>query len=290
MNALNQLLAAVKVEANVFHNGKYCGIWAVDTSGTRNITFHVVSQGSCYLTVQDQSFKLNTGDVVFFPSDVQHHISHDENSDIPVNQAVSLPMTADVDNSTGLVCGYLEHQHPVFNKLLQQLPSWIIVRRDQQSASSEIIGLMLRESAESGQSTNLLLNRLSDCLFYLLLRDHLDADHGVLRALAHPKLGKSLELIHQQLEEKLSLEELASQAGMSRSAFSALFKQVVGQSPLEYLTQWRMTQAYRWLADDGISTFEAALRCGYESEASFSKAFKRVMSIGPGQARTDHKL
>lgn len=285
MIALNQLLAAVRVQAKVFHNGQYCGQWAVDTSGTRKMTFHVVSQGHCYLIVQGQTFELNAGDVVFFPSDSSHRVSNSLDIELQVNQSTSLTMTDNIEKSTGLVCGYLEHQHPIFEKFLMQLPSWIIIRNDQKLASASIVRLILTESAESGQSTNLLLNRLSDCLFYLLLRDHLDTDTGMLSALAHPKIGKSLELIHQQSAEKLTLNELASQAGMSRSAFSALFKQLLGQSPHEYLTQWRMTQAYMWLVDDGISTFEAADRCGYESEGAFSKAFKRVMGHGPGQAR-----
>ncbi|MFQ3244155.1 MAG: AraC family transcriptional activator of mtrCDE [Arenicella sp.] len=285
MIALNQLLAAVRVQAKVIHNGRYCGQWAVDTSGTRKMTFHVVSQGLCYLIVQEQTFELNAGDVVFFPSDAPHRVSNSRDIELLVNQTTSIPMTDNAENSTGLVCGYIEHQHPIFEKLLKQLPSWIIIPHDQNSASSSVIRLMLTESAESGNSANLLLNRLSDCLFYLLLRDHIDTDSGVLSALAHPKIGRSLELIHQQTAEKLTLNELASQAGMSRSAFSTLFKQLLGQSPYEYLTQWRMTQAYWWLVDDGISTLEAADRCGYASESAFSKAFKRVMGHGPGEVR-----
>ena len=84
---------------------------------------------------------------------------------------------------------------------------------------------------------------------------------------------------------KLTLDKLASAAAMSRSAYASLFKQMVGLSPADYILQWRMAQAHRWLADDGISTLDAALRCGYESEASFSKAFKRVLGVGPGVAR-----
>ena len=95
-----------------------------------------------------------------------------------------------------------------------------------------------------------------------------------------------MELIHADTDTKLSLDSLASSCAMSRSAFSSLFKDIVGQSPAEYITQWRMSLAYRWLLDDGLSTLDVAFRVGYESESSFSKAFTRVMGIGPGQART----
>lgn len=287
MHALNQLLSKLKIEAAVYHNGQYCGVWAVDTSGQDKMTFHVVSKGKCYLGVDGQSLTLNTGDAIFFPTDAQHRVSNQADGDFPVNQEIALPMTEVLDEeSTGLVCGYFGHDHPLFEKLLKQLPNFILVRGDQDDASANIIRMMLEESRTSDQNTNLLLNRLSDCLFYILLRDHLDTDGGLFSALAHPNLSKSLELIHASTESRLSLDDLADTAGMSRSAFASVFKDVVGQSPMEYLTQWRMTQAYRWLADDGISTLAAALQCGYESESSFAKAFKRAIGVGPGQVRS----
>lgn len=299
MSALNQLLAALKVEANVFHNGQYCGVWAIDTSGTQRMTFHVVSYGTCRIQIGERFVELQQGDAVFLPSDAAHRVSGiNTASGIQVNQAQSLSMEqGPQSDGTGLVCGYFDHQNPMFDGLLKQLPELIVVRANENgnmsakpsaetvSASTRVVQLMLQESVSSGQSTNLLLNRLADCLLYLLLRDHVDLDSGVFAALVHPKLSAALKLIHAEAEKKLSVEELASVAGMSRSAFSSLFKEVVGQSPIDYVTQWRMTLAYRFLADEGISTLAAALRCGYESEASFSKAFKRIMGVGPGQVR-----
>jgi len=291
MNALDQILATLKIEANVFHNGQYCGMWAVDTSGTQRMNFHVVSRGQCFLSAEGKTVELNTGDAVFFPSDIEHRIGNLASAEAPVNKADSQPMTNFIgDDATGLVCGHFGHRHPIFDRLLKQLPAVIVIRADHGLASTGVINLMLRESLESAQDTNLLLNRLSDCLFYLLLRDHLETEQGLFAALAHPKLSKALDKIHAETDQPLRLEALAEVAGMSRSAFSTLFKQVVGQSPIEYITQWRMTKAYRWLADEGISTYNAALRSGYESEASFSKAFKRVMNMGPGQARSEFKV
>ncbi len=81
------------------------------------------------------------------------------------------------------------------------------------------------------------------------------------------------------------MAELATAAGMSRSAFSERFKQLCGVSPMEYCTGWRMQQAYRWLADEGITVLEAALRCGYEGESAFSRAFKRVIGSNPSAVR-----
>ena len=292
MNGINQLLDSLKIEANVYHNGKFCGNWAINTAGTRRMSFHIVTQGQCFFKLNDERIELFEGDAVFLPNDAQHKLTNTLDIDIPQNKAVSLPMTKTLSEpSTGVVCGDFNHNHAIFKKLVKQMPELLIVRRSEANAISTVINLMLEEAQTSNQHTNVLLNRLSDCLFYLLVRDNLNIDKGIFAAFVHPQLSKAMDLIHtnedqDNLEQRFGLEELANICAMSRSAFATLFKEVVGQTPVDYQTQWRMTQAYRWLADDHISTLEAALRCGYESEGSFSKAFKRVIGIGPGKVRS----
>jgi len=246
------------------------------------------------LEVEGDGFTLLAGDAIFMPHDSKHLISSslegNAGSRANVNEAVSLRMTNDVKGqSTGLVCGHFTHQHPIFARLLSQLPKVVVVKRDKDFFASEIVSLILKESNTSGNNTNFLLNRLSDSLFYVLLRDNIATDSGVLVAMSHPKLNKSLEYIHDNIDQALNVDDIAAYSGMSRSSFSTLFKETVELSPAEYITQWRMTQAYRWLVDDGISTYDAAIRCGYESDASFSKAFKRVIGMGPGEARQINK-
>lgn len=290
MNTIDQFFSPLKLEANVFHNGQYCGAWAIDVSGSEKMIFHVVVRGSCYLNFNNQLTKLTVGDAIFLPSDAKHFITNIPEQEIALNEADALPMQAVLtEPSTGLVCGDFGHEHPLFDRLMKQLPEVIIVRREEGSASSKIIDVIIEESAKSGTESSLLLNRLSDCLFFSMVRDHADLDSGVFAALAHEKLSLAMALIHQESESTVTLEGLAEAAGMSRSAFSSLFKSLVGLSPMDYLKQWRMTLAYRWLADEGISTYEAALRSGYESESSFSKAFSSVMGFGPGKARAKQR-
>lgn len=290
MNAINQLLDSLKIEANVYHNGQFCGNWAVNTAGSKRMSFHIVTRGQCYFKLDGDTIELFEGDAVFLPSDAQHRVTNSPLMDIPENTVLAMPMTKTVaEPSTGLVCGDFTHNHAIFEKLIKQMPDLMVVRQSN-DVTSKIVDLMLNESRSSDQNSNVLLNRLADCLFYLLVREHIDIENGVFAAFSHPQLSHAMELIHQSLDtdkdqERLSLDNLAAAATMSRSAFASLFKEVVGQSPVDYQTQWRMTQAYRWLADDGVSTLEAALRCGYESEGSFSKAFKRVIGVGPGQVR-----
>jgi len=289
MSGMEQVLARLRVKASVFHNGHYCGNWAVDTSGSKQMTFHLVTHGRCFLDFNGDRVPLELGDAVFFPSDAKHMLctAHADAAKVNQDQASSMlePMSAD---SVALVCGYFEPQTPVFNSMSEYFPEVILLPRQSNSDSTILIDLMMAEAKNSGQSNTALLDRYADCLFYLLLRDHLPDDQGLFAAIQHPKLSKAISLVQSEDERLVSLQDMADAAAMSRSSFAALFKDVVGQTPNEFATQWRMTKAYEWLSVQGITTLEAALRTGYENEASFSKAFKRVMGVGPGAVRAGH--
>ena len=97
------------------------------------------------------------------------------------------------------------------------------------------------------------------------------------------RIGAALKAIHQQPEEKWTVESLAAIACMSRSAFAARFTELVGTSAKNYLTEWRLTLAYYQLKSVKVPLIELALNCGYESEAAFSRAFKRVIGMSPSQ-------
>ena len=292
MDVLNQLFSTFKVSAQVFNNGQYCGNWAVDTSGTSYMTFHVVSHGRCFLTINkpevEQVFTLERGDIVLFPRDVGHCLSSDDTFQTEANQQLSQNFSQGVqDNATGLVCGYFAHNHPLISNITHYLPDYVIVRKgdNQSPGMALLLQALLQESVEADSGSELILGKMSETILALLFRDHLPSDTGVLAATLHPKLQKSIEAIHQQPKHKWSVEQLAELCFMSRAAFSELFKQVVGHTPMEYVTQWRLSLAYRMLADEQATTLEAALEAGYDNESSFSKAFKRVMGMTPGAVR-----
>ncbi|BFM11028.1 AraC family transcriptional regulator [Simiduia litorea] len=289
MDALNQLLATFKVQANVFHNGQYCGRWAVDTSGSKNISFHVVTHGRCYLSVADaQTEALEAGDMVFFPHDHSHCITSDVSFSTEVNLSKSKDYSAGIDNQgTGLVCGYFEHQHPMVEHAIKQLPDMVLIRRNDHNQSfSLLMQTLINESSSSVQGADYILNRIAEALLAMVFRYHLPQDQGVLAAALHPKLSKVLQAIHSSPQTKWTVDELAAICHLSRAAFAELFKDVLNSSPMEYVTQWRLSIAYRMLADDSVSTLEAALAVGYDNESSFSKAFKRVMGVTPGAVRS----
>lgn len=316
MSALDQLFANVRVQANIFNNAQYCGLWAVDTSGSRRLSFHVVSAGRCALHIEDQTIELSMGDAVFFPQDARHKIASlgANVNEVVVNTATAIELSQGLQaDGTALICGNFSHNNPLFDRLLSQLPTAIILRHSNTQSSNAasqlhksrhedtkhigvtecrgstvvLMQLLLDEAWAVGEAQSALLNRLADCLLYLLLRDHLPTQTGAFAAMSHPKLSAAMSFMHSSYHQKLTVDTIAAQSFMSRSAFARQFKEVVGESPLEYLTQWRMSKAYTLLAEEGASTLAAAIEVGYASEAAFSKAFKRVTGFGPGQARTN---
>lgn len=289
MDSLSHLLTTLNVTANIFHNGQYCGNWAVDTSGSHYISFHVVSYGRCFIKHANETkvHTLNQGDVVLFPHDAKHVITSDENFQQPINASTSIDFNALEADGTGLVCGYFMHQHPLMRHIIDFLPPIIVIHKKQNDATplTLLTDALLKESVHQGNGSKLLLTRISECILALLFRDYLSVEQGVLAALANPKLSPAIRAIFETPNFKWTVESLADTCFISRTSFANLFKQTLGISPIEFATQWRLGVAYRALSESGVSTLAAAVDCGYESEASFSKAFKRVFGVSPGKVR-----
>jgi AraC-like DNA-binding protein len=146
--------------------------------------------------------------------------------------------------------------------------------------------MLASEMAEQRPGSGVVVNRLTDVLLVKMIRAHVEMNPDSclegpwLRAIFDPKIGLALRAIHGKVDMAWTVEALASAAGMSRSAFAAHFKDLLGQPPLEYVADWRMQKAVQLLhRGKGIS--EAARSVGYESDAAFSKAFKRILGVTP---------
>jgi len=292
MDVLNQLFSTFKVQSEIFYNVQYCGNWAIDTSGTQNITFHIVTHGKCELLTSSnasETIYLTVGDIVIFPRDMGHQLCNDVSIEHCVNVlGPPIPFSEGLkDGSTGLLCGCFSHNHPQITQLTTHLPDYILIRRDDSENDSlcKLIQVLISESQTHQNVSTYILNKLSETILALIFRDHLNAKKGLLAALAHPKLHVAISAMHNTPEKKWTVDMLADKVNMSRGSFSSLFKELVEMSPIEYLTQWRLSKAYRILADEKQSILAVALQCGYDNESSFSKAFKRVMGVSPGEVR-----
>jgi len=139
---------------------------------------------------------------------------------------------------------------------------------------------------EQAPGSELVVNRLADVLFIHMLRARIasrteSCNKGWLHAVFDPQIGLALKSMHDNVAAPWTVETLAASCGMSRSAFAQKFKDLVGETPLEYLTNWRMQKATAFLRDGNKKLFGVAKSVGYDSDAAFSKAFKRVFGVAP---------
>ncbi len=136
------------------------------------------------------------------------------------------------------------------------------------------------------------MDRLAEVLFVQAMRSRIGsssaADHpSWLHALNDPQIGEAIQLLHAEPERQWTVEDLARSVSMSRSAFAERFRRLVGETPLDHLTQWRMVRAGSMMrATPPMKLADIALATGYESESSFGKAFRRVMGVSPGKYRS----
>ena len=193
---------------------------------------------------------------------------------------------------TTIVSGWFRFGQRSVKPLKRLLPEMILIKADraQTLALHTTLQLLASEMTEPAPGSEVMVNRLADILFIQCVRAHIASSSetcksGLLRAIFDPKIGAALKAMHERVENPWTVESLAGAAGMSRSAFALRFKELLGESPLEYLTNWRMYKATALLQEDHRKLFEVAKSVGYESDASFSKAFKRVLGVAPREFR-----
>ena len=193
---------------------------------------------------------------------------------------------------TTIISGWFRFCATSLKPLTRLLPPLILVKADQAQslALHTTLNMLASEMAEPAPGSELVVNRLADVLFIHCIRAHIgsrsdDCKSGLLRAIFDPQIGVALKSMHEKVADPWTVESLATACGMSRSAFALRFKELVGETPLEYLTSWRMQKATALLQKDDKKLFEVAKSVGYDSDAAFSKAFKRIFGVAPREYR-----
>jgi AraC-like DNA-binding protein len=275
--------------------------WHYDFAASRDSMFHVLSFGGAYLQVEGEAkpIRVEDGDVVLFPTGHPHSLYDTPTS--PLTRLVHLDYNPErgyqVATHEGeepkllLLCGAFHFEYPHNFPLLQQLPTLIHISGTQgqlEQGLGDIVRLIQRESAAPQPGADSILRRLTEMLFIQIIRLWLDqqaeASVGWIGALRNQPISAALSLIHQSPERMWKVKELADTAGLSRSAFSARFTELMGEPPMTYLTRWRMLRATRLIKNEVRMEIIADI-LGYESEAAFRKAFKREIGIPPAQYR-----
>jgi AraC-like DNA-binding protein len=190
---------------------------------------------------------------------------------------------------TTLICGAVRFDHPVARNLVGILPPLLYIEASDEPRASwmqAVFKLMAAEARAFQPGGEAVITRLADVLVIQAIRAWIEtapaARTGWLGALQDPQIGQALALIHRDPTRPWTVASLARELAMSRSAFAARFSQLVDQPAMQYLTRWRMQLAQHALQTEGATVAELATRLGYQSEAAFARAFKRVTGVAPG--------
>lgn len=190
-----------------------------------------------------------------------------------------------------IVCCTIGFEGPTANSLLELLPPFMHVRHDEHEDAdlSALLALMAREVAARRIGSATVMARLADIVMTQVIRTWVETRSteltGWLAAVRDPQIGSALARIHRSPGEDWTVDRLAAVAGLSRSRFSQRFKSLLSVSPARYLLQWRLRLAAAWLRNGYMPLAQVASELGYESDASFSRAFKRFLGVSPGSVR-----
>lgn len=270
LSAILSLFSPTALPLNVF-SSRRGGVSFGDHS-----VMAIIQQGQGRLKLNDAiTLNVEKGDLLWLPK-----------GQTPVKQLTQ----TEID----IVSWPLDFGSNQLNPLLDTLPIVLhIQNQDPARLSLEpIIQLLLQESIDGRCGQEAVVNRLSEVLLVHVLRfliEHRKLESGVLAGLADKRLARPITAMHRQPELSWTVQSLAQVAGMSRTAFNQHFKQIVGITPGEYLNQWRMRLACRFLEDQQTPIGAIGDQLGYQSETAFYRAFRRQFNLSPGQYRQQRK-
>lgn len=293
MDPLSDVLSLLKVRTSVSGGFDVAGAWSVGFGRYDGITFHAVLAGECWVVVEGEApLRVRAGECFLQASGRPFHFASDLGL-APV--AVETVLPADYDGSIVTYNGGGEFtgvgMHVTLadgsaDLLLHQLPPIIHIQDEGGRATMRwCLERMRQELFDPQPGGALLSQQLATMALVQALRLHLSTGPrdavGWLYALADKRMRAAIGAMHAAPGRRWTVASLAERAAMSRTTFAVRFKETVGLAPLDYLTRWRMMLAAERLAAGRESVSEISLALGYESEKSFSTAFKRIMRDSP---------
>jgi len=314
---LSEVLRAVRLTASVFLSGSFTAPCAVVSpkrwdenaplARLRHISvFHLFVSGECTLELASgERREISGGDVLLMPFADRHRFWKGNPTEIAYGPDLVQPgpiegmMTVRYGgggDETRVVCGFLESSECLFAPVFRSLPKVLIDRADNDEVGA-LIASTVREIVTRVDAampgSQMMLGRLMELLFVEILRRYvarLPPDStGWLAALNDPVVGRALQLVHAAPARRWTADDLAREAGSSRTVLAERFNALLGKPPIEYVTGWRIQLAAERLRGGQESIASIAADVGYESEAAFNRAFKRVTGVTPGRWR-DGKL
>lgn len=315
MDTLSDVLRAVRLTGAAFLELETCVPWVAEAPAPPElgrhflpgaehvIEYHAVNSGRCWAGLWGEAqVELNEGDIIVFPHGDPHVLSNPpglrggpEFAALKAAGRAALPIPVTLGGQGGeraeVVCGFLGCDARPFNPLISALPRVIHVRGTGPGAAArrELLGLALRESGAPRQGSSTILARVCELLFVEVVREYIETlaedKVGWLAGLRDPNISRALQRLHTEPAKDWSLDDLAKEAGMSRSSLVERFSHLVGMPPMQYLAQWRLQLAAELLRTTELSLAAIAAQVGYSTEFALSRAFKRHYGVAPGSYR-----
>ena len=300
---LGEALHFLRMSGSFYCLSEFTAPWALDLPPMQDcVMFHVVTAGECRLEVAGaEGCTLRPGALALVPHGRGHVLS--SASGVPTAKLFDLPRELISDRyehlryggggaPTTMLCAAVRFEDPSAQHLVRLLPrliavdAWNSPELEWLQSTLRFLNTEARELRAGGET---VITRLADILVIQAIRSWIATDPqaqtGWLGALRDKQIGRAIALIHRDPARDWTVASLAAAVGMSRSAFAAHFTELVGEPVMHYLSRWKMHAALTWLKESDAPLSQLASKLGYESEAAFSRAFKRLMGVSPGAAR-----
>jgi AraC-like DNA-binding protein len=303
VDPLGEALHSLRMSGTYYCRSEFTTPWAVALPPFKDsLMLHVVTSGRCWIEVPGVERRvLQAGELALVPHGEGHRLSSDHRtraaklfdlSREQIGERYEILRHGGGGAPSQVICVVISFDHPAARRLINLLPK-LIALDSLSTPEVEWIQSMLRfmaaEARELRPGGETIITRLADILVVQTIRSWIARDpaaqRGWLGALRDQQIGRAIALIHRDPIRGWTLATLASHIGMSRSAFAARFTALVGEPAMHYLARWKMNLALSWLRENDTPIIELANRLGYESEAAFSRAFKRFIGVPPGAAR-----
>jgi len=306
MDVLTDVLRNSQLGNAVLSRSELLGPWALEVGPEVRAAVHVVQRGVCWLRLgRAAPVRLLPGDVVLIPRGTRHVLSNAPRTPaVPYERALErmrarlADMKAGAEHDTDvLLCAEIKFEEAAPHPLMSVLPEVIHLPAEatgNDDGLQAVSRLLLREALGPRAGSELIVPRLIDTLLVFIVRAWIERQPldsaGWLGALGDPQIGQALALLHESPEQKWTVASLASRVAMSRAVFARRFGLLVGEPPLTYLTRWRLNLAAKVLRTTGTSAEQIASLVGYESPTAFGNAFRRHLSVSPGEYRRQHGI
>jgi len=296
VDLLHDHLVRARASGAVFARSVARPPWGVTLPGSIQLSLHTVLRGHAWLWLDDPAGaeRLLPGDLAIVVGGRDHHIAHEPNPEACVTHeqfwAADARDDAEDPSAAVFLCGAYRLAGDIGRSLIQALPPMLAIRPSAHDQVHDVVSLISRELTQSAPGQQTVLDRLLDVLLVLVIRaayEHSPNAPRWYRAAEDPRLGRALQAMHEGPEHSWTVPELARLSAMSRSSFARNFERALGQTPMQYLTDWRMTLAREYLLAKELTMEQIAQRTGYSSPNAFAATFRRHVGLPPGRWRQE---